>query len=60
MDIAVSLPIVANPSGDMPSGVVLGLPGLERLLLEISVGKQYVYKMPKPPVMYVPTPVRQI
>ena len=58
MDTAMFLPIVAAISLDTPPGLVLGNPGLERLLLKISVAKQYVFKMPKIPAMYLPAMLR--
>ena len=54
MDMEEMPPILASIPDQTPPGIVLGNPGLERLLLEISSAKQYVFKMPRPPIMYLP------
>lgn len=54
MDVEQMLPIVASLPDQTPAGIVLGNPGLKRLLLEISSAKQYIFKMRRPPIMYLP------
>lgn len=57
MDVDVALPVIGSITGGTPSGVVLGNPGMKHMQLEVSNAKNYIFRMAKPPVMYIPAAV---